>query len=107
MITLYEADIAQRLRTPPDPLATIDRAIERVDQKRGEWGALDNRMESIVQQNAGTGADLTAARSRIQDADYAVEVSNMTRAQILQQAGVAALTQANQLPQAALRLISG
>ncbi|WP_345798034.1 flagellin [Castellaniella sp. MT123] len=107
VITLYEADIAQRLRTPPDPLATIDRAIERVDQKRGEWGALDNRMESIVQQNAGTGADLTAARSRIQDADYAVEVSNMTRAQILQQAGVAALTQANQLPQAALRLISG
>ncbi|WP_323018077.1 flagellin [Castellaniella sp.] len=106
IITVRETDIAQRLRTPPEPLAAIDEAIARVDRKRSELGALDNRLEAIIDQSKTTGADLVAARSRIEDADYAVEVSNMTRAQILQQAGAAVLAQANQVPQSVLSLIA-
>ena len=104
-ITLREADVAQRLRHPIDPLAAIDRAIARVDAKRGELGALDNRLQSVIQSNALTGANLSAARSRIEDADYAIEVSNVTRAQILQQAGASLLTQANQVPQTVLKML--
>lgn len=104
-ITLREADIAQRLRTPANPLAAIDQAIARVDAKRSELGALDNRLESIISTNSQTSSNLVAARSRIQDADYVAEVSAMTRAQILQQAGSSVLSQANLVPQSVLSLL--
>jgi len=104
-IELREADIAQRLRNPPDPLAALDRAMARVDTKRSELGALDNRLESVIRTNTVTSQNLSAARSRIEDADYAVEISNMTRAQILQQAGTSALSHANQVPSTVLSLL--
>lgn len=87
------------------PLADIDKAIKFVDSQRSLLGAYQNRFESIINSHNNTVANLTAARSRIQDADYATEVSNMTRAQILQQAAASVLTQANQIPQLMLSLL--
>ncbi|MBA4823713.1 flagellin FliC [Pantoea ananatis] len=87
------------------PLADIDKAIRVVDSQRSLLGASQNRFESIISSNNNTVANLTAARSRIQDADYATEVSNMSRAQILQQAAASVLVQANQIPQTMLSLL--
>lgn len=88
-----------------DPLATLDSALSNVDSLRSELGAIQNRMESAITNLGTTATNLSAARSRIEDADYAVEVSNMTRAQILQQAGTSVLAQANQVPQTVLSLL--
>ena len=88
-----------------DPLKAIDAALSQVDQMRSGLGAVQNRFESTIANLGNTVTNLTAARSRIQDADYATEVSNMTRAQILQQAGTAVLAQANQVPQTVLSLL--
>jgi flagellin len=88
-----------------DPLATLDAALANVDSLRSELGAVQNRfMDAITNLSTNT-TNLSAARSRIEDADYAVEVANMTRAQILQQAGTSVLAQANQLPQNVLSLL--
>jgi flagellin len=84
---------------------TVDAAIETVDTSRSEIGAKQNRFESTINNLANTITNLSAARSRIEDADYAAEVSNMTRAQILQQAGQSVLAQANQVPQGVLSLL--
>jgi flagellin len=105
IVTLRETGEAQRLRNPPMPLAAIDAAIARVDSKRGELGALDNRLASVIEGNVTTRNNLDAARSRIMDAEYAREVAAMTRAQILQQAGNSLLAQATQLPQGVLSLL--
>uniref|UniRef100_UPI000369CB79 flagellin n=1 Tax=Yersinia enterocolitica TaxID=630 RepID=UPI000369CB79 len=75
------------------PLADIDKA------------ASQNRFESTITNLNNTVNNLTSARSRIQDADYSTEVSNMSRAQILQQAGTSVLAQANQVPQTVLSLL--
>ena len=83
----------------------VDAAIETIDTARSEIGAKQNRFESTITNLANTITNLSAARSRIEDADYASEVSNMTRAQILQQAGQAVLGQANQVPQGVLSLL--
>ena len=88
-----------------DPLAALDKALADVDSLRGELGAVQNRFESTISNLSNTVTNLSAARSRIEDADYAVEVSNMTRAQILQQAGTSVLAQANQVPQSVLSLL--
>ena len=88
-----------------DPLKTIDGALNQIDKARGELGALQNRFESTVNNLNNTSNNLSAARSRIEDADYAEEVSNMTRGQILQQAGTSVLAQANQVPQSVLSLL--
>ena len=104
-LTIREDGPAIRLRTK-EPLALLDRALAHVDAKRSELGAFHNRLESIVNTNANTIANTAAARSRISDADYAVEVSNMTRSQILQQASHSVLVQANQVPQAVLSLLT-
>ncbi|KZX54885.1 flagellin [Halioglobus sp. HI00S01] len=88
-----------------DPLATLDAALTQVDVLRSELGAAQNRFESAITNLAETSTNLSAARSRIEDADYAVEVSNLTRAQILQQAGTSVLAQANQVPQTVLSLL--
>ena len=87
------------------PLLTIDAAIKAVDTQRSSLGASQNRFESTVANLNNTVNNLSSARSRIQDADYAVEVSNMSRAQILQQAGTSVLSQANQVPQAMMSLL--
>jgi len=87
------------------PLASIDAALQKVDSLRSDLGAVQNRFQSTITNLNNTVNNLSAARSRIEDADYAVEVSNMTRAQILQQAGTAVLAQANQVPQTVLSLL--
>ncbi len=86
-------------------LADIDKALKAVDNQRSDLGAIQNRFESTIANLNNTVTNLSAARSRIEDADYATEVSNMTRAQILQQAGTAVLAQANQVPQTMLSLL--
>ena len=88
-----------------NPLQTLDKALSKIDSLRGELGAVQNRFESTITSLTNTVTNLSAARSRIEDADYAVEVSNMTRAQILQQAGTSVLAQANQVPQGVLSLL--
>ncbi|WP_250459745.1 FliC/FljB family flagellin [Microbulbifer litoralis] len=87
------------------PLAGLDSALSDVDSLRSDLGAIQNRFESAINNLSTTETNLSAARSRIEDADYAVEVSNMTRAQILQQAGTSVLAQANQVPQGVLSLL--
>ncbi|MCT8469810.1 FliC/FljB family flagellin [Chromohalobacter canadensis] len=87
------------------PLASLDSAISQVDSQRSELGAMQNRFDSAITNLSTTETNLSSARSRIEDADYADEVSNMTRNQILQQAGTSVLSQANQLPQNALSLL--
>lgn len=94
-----------RLRTPRYPLAALDQAMAIVDEKRSELGAIQNRLESVVNHLTTSNLQLSAAQSRIQDADYAVEVGSMTRAQILQQAAVTVLAQANQIPRTVLSLL--
>jgi flagellin len=87
------------------PLAAIDAALKKVDDLRSSLGAVQNRFDSVIS-NLGTSiTNLSSSRSRIQDADYATEVSNMTRAQILQQAGTSVLAQANQTTQGVLKLL--
>ncbi|CAM7111209.1 flagellin [Leclercia adecarboxylata] len=86
-------------------LANIDKAISDVDSLRSSLGATQNRFESTVNNLNSTVTNITAAKSRIEDADYATEVSNMSRAQILQQAGTSVLSQANQVPQGVLSLL--
>ncbi|AQS50374.1 flagellin [Paenalcaligenes hominis] len=88
-----------------DPLKSLDSALQQVDDLRSHLGAIQNRFESTITNLNNTVTNLSAARSRIEDADYAVEVSNMTRAQILQQAGTSVLAQANQVPQSVLSLL--
>ncbi|WP_194756457.1 flagellin N-terminal helical domain-containing protein [Aliidiomarina indica] len=88
-----------------DPLEALDEALAAVDEARSGLGAIQNRLESAIDNISTTVTNLSAARSRIEDADYAVEVSNMTRAQILQQAGTSVLAQANQVPQSVLSLL--
>ncbi|EGN75973.1 flagellin/flagellar hook associated protein [Idiomarina sp. A28L] len=88
-----------------NPLASLDEALSEVDTLRSDLGAIQNRFESAITNLQTNETNLAAARSRIEDADYAVEVGNMTRAQILQQAGTSVLAQANQVPQSVLSLL--
>ncbi|QLR77069.1 FliC/FljB family flagellin [Citrobacter freundii] len=91
--------------TNGNPLEDIDAALKAVDTQRSILGASQNRFESTITNLNNTVNNLTDARSRIQDSDYATEVSNMSRAQILQQAGSSVLAQANQVPQTMLSLL--
>jgi len=86
-------------------IATVDTDIDSVSTNRATFGAVQNRFESVVANLTTYSENLSAARSRIQDADFAAETTNLTRMQILQQAGVAILAQANTLPQTALQLL--
>ncbi|MDA8514021.1 FliC/FljB family flagellin [Citrobacter sp. Igbk 14] len=88
-----------------NPLAKVDDALKMVDEFRSSLGAVQNRFESAVTNLGNTVNNLSSARSRIEDSDYATEVSNMSRAQILQQAGTSVLAQANQTTQNVLSLL--
>ena len=90
-----------------DPLALLDKAIASVDKFRSSLGAVQNRLDSVVTNLNNTTTNLSEAQSRIQDADYATEVSNMSKAQIIQQAGNSVLAKANQVPQQVLSLLQG
>ncbi|EJE3885376.1 TPA: flagellin FliC [Escherichia coli] len=89
------------------PLAALDDAISQIDKFRSSLGAVQNRLDSAVTNLNNTTTNLSEAQSRIQDADYATEVSNMSKAQIIQQAGNSVLAKANQVPQQVLSLLQG
>lgn len=86
-------------------LTTLDNALNTVDSMRSDLGAVQNRFDSAITNISTTTTNLTSARSGIQDVDYATEVSAMTSAQILQQAGTSVLAQANSMPQQMLSLL--
>ena len=86
-------------------LSRFDAALNAVSKERARLGAVQNRFESASTAIEATTENLSASRSRILDADYAVETAGLLRTQILQQAGVALLSQANSLPQLALSLL--
>jgi flagellin len=86
-------------------ITLVDSALTSVNSARATLGAVQNRFESVVRSVQTTAENLTASRSRIVDADFAAETANLTRAQILQQAGTAILAQANALPQNVLSLL--
>jgi flagellin len=88
-------------------LASIDSAINIIDSKRADLGALQNRFQSTIRNLSNIVENISAARSRIKDTDFAKETADLTRAQILQQASTTILSQANQRPQAALSLLQG
>ncbi|TGB80925.1 flagellin FliC [Escherichia sp. E4385] len=88
-----------------DPLKTIDAALSQVDKLRSGLGVVQNRFDSVISNLNNTVNNLTESRSRILDADFASEVSNMSRANILQSAGTSVLAQANQIPQNVLQLL--
>jgi flagellin len=88
-------------------LTSIDAALQNINSSRGDLGATQNRFSSVVASLQTTSENLAASRSRILDADFAAETANLTRGQILQQAGVAMLAQANSLPQNVLSLLRG
>ena len=83
----------------------IDSALEAASKMRSDFGAIQNRFESAIASLTSTSENLSAARSRIQDADFAAETAQLSRNQILQQAGIAMLSQANALPQNVLSLL--
>ena len=86
-------------------LAAADAMIGVVDDKRAELGAVQNRLDSTIRNQANISENVSAARSRIRDADFATETANMTKQNILQQAASSILAQANQRPQSALSLL--
>ena len=86
-------------------LLSVDSALSTINTSRASLGAIQNRFESVVASIQTTSENLSAARSRIRDADFAEETAALTRAQILQQAGVSILAQANSLPQNVLALL--
>lgn len=88
-------------------IGRIDAALASVSTLRSNFGAIQNRFESVISSLSATSENLTASRSRIQDADFAAETAQLTRNQILQQAGTAMLSQANSLPQNVLSLLRG
>lgn len=86
-------------------MKTLDAALNAINSSRGDLGAIQNRFSSTISNLQTTSENLSASRSRIQDADFASESANLTRGQILQQAGVAILAQANSLPNNVLSLL--
>ncbi|HGB9622485.1 TPA: flagellin [Escherichia coli] len=104
-VTVGAAEVAGAATA--DPLKALDAAIAKVDKFRSSLGAVQNRLDSAVTNLNNTTTNLSEAQSRIQDADYATEVSNMSKAQIIQQAGNSVLSKANQVPQQVLSLLQG
>jgi flagellin len=88
-------------------LAAIDAQLDTITTDRATYGAAINRFQFAISSLQITGENQSAARGRIMDADFAMETANMSRAQILQQAGTAMVAQANQLPQQVLQLLQG
>jgi flagellin len=102
--TLSSVDIST-VAGANDAMARMDSALATVNSYRATLGAIQNRFASAIANIQTTVTNLTDARSRITDADFAAETANLSRAQILQQAGTAMLAQANQQPQNVLALL--
>ena len=90
-----------------DAIDAIDKALDIINDKRAGFGAAQNRFEAVISNLQVNVENQSAARGRIMDADFAAETANLSRAQILQQAGTAMVAQANQLPQQVLQLLQG
>jgi flagellin len=90
-----------------DAIKSIDAALAQIDEQRADLGAVQNRFGHTISNLANVAENVSASRSRIQDTDYALETAKLTRNQIMQQAGTSILSQANQLPQAAISLLGG
>ncbi|TGB80789.1 FliC/FljB family flagellin [Escherichia sp. E4702] len=106
--TAYKAtvtDTGVNAANTTDPLKAIDAALSQVDKLRSGLGAVQNRFDSVISNLNNTVNNLSESRSRILDADFASEVSEMSRANILQSAGTSVLAQANQVPQNVLQLL--
>lgn len=99
MIDVSTAEGAQ------NAIGIIDAALSQIDSNRSALGAVQNRFENTISNLQNIGENVSAARGRIQDTDFAAETANLSKNQILQQAGTAILAQANQLPQAVLSLL--
>lgn len=102
--TIDQVDISTR-EGAVTAISSVDAALAKIDTMRGDLGAVQNRFESTISNLSNVSENLSAARSRIMDADIAMETSAMTKNNILQQAGVSILAQANQAPQLALSLL--
>lgn len=88
-------------------ISTVDYALEKINSLRSELGAIQNRFETTISNLSTATENLSAARSRIQDADFAAESAELARTQVLQQAGLSVLAQANARPQQVLQLLQG
>ena len=86
-------------------LTAIDADLDTMNSIRALWGASQNRFEGVIANLRVAAENSAASRGRIMDADYAMETSNLSRAQVLQQAGTAMVAQANQMPQSVLSLL--
>ena len=86
-------------------IGVIDSALSQIDNTRSSLGAVQNRFENTIANLQNISENVSAARGRIQDTDFAAETANLSKNQILQQAGTAILAQAKQLPQAVLSLL--
>lgn len=106
VISVDTVDIATQAGSQ-DALAIIDNAIAMIDDQRADLGAAQNRFSHTISNLANIHENVSASRSRIQDTDFATETAQMTKNQILQQAGTSILSQANQIPQAAISLLGG
>ncbi len=102
--TLNSVDVTS-VANSNNAISRVDAALTVVSNLRGELGAVQNRFESTISNLTAVSESLSASRSRIQDADFAAETAALTRAQILQQAGISVLSQANAQPQLALSLL--
>lgn len=89
-----------------DAMSAIDGALSTIGSTRADLGALENRFQSTIRNMSNVAENISAARSRITDTDFAAETANLTRNQILQQASITVLSQASQRPQLALSLLS-
>jgi flagellin len=99
------SDIAASATAATNAIKDIDVALDKVNSERATYGAAQNRFESVISNLQISSENVTAARSRIMDADFAKETAELTRTQILTQAGTAMLAQANQAPQSVLSLL--
>lgn len=88
-----------------DLLNSVDSYLDSINSTRATFGAIQNRFEAVIRNGQNVSENLSASRSRIQDADFAMETARLTRAQILQQAGISMLTQANSVSQNVLSLL--
>ncbi|MBN2801388.1 MAG: flagellin FliC, partial [Deltaproteobacteria bacterium] len=91
--------------TAQTALTTIDTALDTVSSYRSDYGSVQNRLESALANTETYTENLSAAESQIRDADFAFETAEMSKFQIMQQAGIAVLGQANTISQGALRLV--
>ena len=108
-LNFHELAIADPYNTDPQFLEAVsnDDALQQISGTRASLGAIQNRLGSTISNLENVSQNLSASNSRIQDADFAVETSKLSRAQILQQAGTSMLTQANASTQNVLSLLQG